>query len=97
MYFETTQLLPICILYYFSMKFCTLLFAINYDTYFDVLFPSVVIDFPFLRLNFEISKFVHCRFLQLFFTFHVRLGPLLFKFKVQIYSDTVTAQKSKYS
>ena len=38
------------------MKFCTY-------TNFDALFPSVVIDFQFLRLNqyFEIAKFVYFR------------------------------------
>ena len=34
----------ICILQYFSMKFCN-------RTNFDALFPSVVTDFLFLRLN----------------------------------------------
>ena len=45
----------ICILQYFPMKFCS-------KTNFDALFPSVVIDFPFLYLNqyFEIAKFVYC-------------------------------------
>ena len=36
----------------------------NFYTNFDPLFPSVVIDFPFLRLNryFETAKFVCCVF-----------------------------------